>query len=343
MENINPLDRIPDKWHEKSRCPLCSTSPMHIEHNEDEPDWFICPKCELCFHVAQGAPSVYVLQDPEYSPTGYLGQWVEMKTLIQLGRTLASGPKSISVPEEKPPQKATVQVEDEEEPPLDPIYDKYPSSIIESALSLYEMGNSRQSIRDTLLRNSQLSEDGVEEIVNFVTRQKRKKEGGSFKLPRWAIGCITIPIVLLISYLVVMLFFRYSFQNELATSTSSIEYTVVDFEKLPGFLQNIIPEDIQNSQMPKAVVTKLPTTTLPQAACPTTEQGAVSLFGGQIGDWEYNAQQDSWVLQATYLRTLNLPQDYIAVMPSLNNGLVLQFASGPARIQNAYFVMINCP
>ena len=348
MENFNPLDHIPDKWLEKSRCPVCSTAPLLIDHQEWEPDRFFCPGCELCFQVAKNSPSIFVLQDPLDYDTGYVGEWVEMKTLIENSRSRKHNLKSESPVQSGSPveaQKNDVDVDHEVtvEEKLDPIYEKYPENIIDSAISLYEMGNSRQSIKNILSRNSQLSEGDIDEIIYYVTHQKRKKEPGSRKIPRWAIGCILVPALCIISYLCMMLYFQLSFANQLAASPNAVDITVIDFEKLPGFIRNVIPEDVQNTQMPKAIVTKYASTNMPQAACPTSVQGAVSLFGGQAEDWEKGSGQVSWNLQTNYLRTLNLPEGYVAVMPYLDHGLAIQITVGPARIQNAYLVAISCP
>ncbi|MBI9051317.1 MAG: hypothetical protein JEZ00_17975 [Anaerolineaceae bacterium] len=342
MENLIPVDQIPEKWLEKSRCPVCSTAPLLIDHPEGEPDRFFCPTCELCFQVAKNHPSIFILQDPLDSATGYLGQWVDMKTLIENSRAQKKAPERVSPAYPAPAPKTAVEDKEDEEK-QDPIYKKYPASLINSAADLHEMGNSRQSIKDALARNKQLSEDDIDEILHHVSRQKRKKDAGSFKLPRWAMGCIIVPILFLISYLLMTLYFQYSFSKKLAAASEAMEMAVIDFEKLPGVILNFIPEDVQSMQMPKAMVTKSAATGFAQAACPADVQNAVSLFGGQAADWQFRDGQDAWILQSINVRTLNLPEGYIAIMPYLNKGLYIQITSGPARIQNAYLVMISCP
>jgi hypothetical protein len=345
MENFEPLDHIPDNWREKSRCPLCSEAPLLIDHRESDPDHFFCPNCELCFQVAKGSPSILVLQDPIEFDTGYVGKWVEMKTLIQFARTQIYEVKSVasvsmaSTPKVEPPAEKEVIVEEK----VDPIYDQYSGGLIETAITLYEMGNSRQSIRDILARNGQLSEDDIDEIINYVYKRKRPKESGKAKLPRWALGCIFFPVICLLSYLCMMLYFQLSFSKQLATSPDVMDVSIINFEKLPGFILNMIPDEVENMEMQKATVTKYASTNLPQTACPANAQGAATLFGGQAAEWEKTDAQNAWIMQSNYFRTINVPDGFIAVMFYLNHGLNMQITSGPARIQNTYLISIGCP
>jgi hypothetical protein len=339
MENIIPLDRIPDKWLEKSRCPVCSTNPLKIDHREGEPDRFLCPNCYFCFQVATSQPSVFVIQDPVDVRTGFAGKWVEMKTLVEQSRRQK---QSVVDPSTLP--KSEVQnVKSAEEKFTDLIYGKFSASLVDSAVELYEMGNSLSSIRNTLSRNSQLSDDEIGEIIGYISRHKRKKEKASFKPPRWAIGCIMVPLILFLLYLGVSAYLRYSFYKELAAAPGAIEITVIDFEKLPEGIQNEIPEEVRTMQWPKATITRFPSTNLPQTACPETVQTVVSLYGGKSGDWEEQGGNHTWVMTSDYPRVINVPEGFVAAVPYMKHGLNMQVVLGPARVQNAYVVSIACP
>ena len=343
MENPTAREQIPESWVEKSRCPYCSSAPLWIQHAADQPDYFVCPTCEMSFNIAQGEPSIFIRQDPVGAATGYEGRWVEMKTFIQATQVKNAAPKQeavtkpeISTPVENADPKA---VNDQ---PRDEIYRKYPAEVIDNAAELYTLGNSKTKIKDILLSYSHLSDEACDEILAYISRKRTGEKIRTFKAPRWALGCIIVPFLCLIMY-GLMVFFQYQTASGVNADADPQTITIFKYENLPKFLQKLIPEEVQEVQMPLAVITKLESTGAELTACPADAEAAAALFGGQPSEWEYKNGQKAWALQSNYARILNIPERYLVVIPVLNRGLLIQLVPGPAKINNAYMLLVRCP
>ncbi len=347
METLLPRDEIPQSWLEKSRCPYCSSAPLIIEHMEGNPDQFTCPNCELSFQVAKNSPSVFVIQDPIGVYTGYVGQWVEMKILMQGARSDSSSAPSVQTPPREiisEPENTPTTGEETPTPAIsqDPIYEKYSREIIENAADLYALGNSKQKIKDILAKYSGLADEEIEEILEYITRKKTSGSRGSIKLPRWAMGCVIVPFLFLLAYALII-FIQYRASSSVAAGAAPRVVTVMEYEKLPSFVRDLIPEEVQQVQMPAAIITQLEVTGGEVKACPEDGENAAGLFGGEALDWQFNSGQQAWMMQSIYARTLIIPEGFLSIIPILNKGLSIQLIPGPARVGNAYLILVRCP
>jgi hypothetical protein len=345
MEKLLPRDQIPQSWLERSRCPYCSSAPMVIEHIEGNPDQFACPNCKLTFQVAQNSSNVFVIRDPLGVKTGYTGQWVEMKTLIQDSHS--GNTSQESMPKESrqttPNTTATkpgntVNPSIEEPTPAvsrDPIYEKYSAEVIENAADLYAMGNSKQQIKETLSRYSKLADEDI-------TRKKTAESRRAFKIPRWALGFVIVPFVCLLAYALIV-FIQYRASSTFAPGAAPKQVTVFEYANLPKAIRDLIPEEVQSVQMPSALVTQLKVTGGEVKACPADGETAAELFGGEALAWQFNTAQQAWMMQSVYAQTIIVPEGYLSVIPNMNKGLSIQLVPGPARVMNAYLLLVRCP
>jgi hypothetical protein len=347
METLLPRDQIPQSWLEKSRCPYCSSAPMVIEHIEGNPDQFVCPTCELTFQVAQNSSSVFVIRDPLGVKTGYEGQWVEMKTLIQDTHSGITPKEPVKAPLSEPittSERATHPSSEEPAPVIsrDPIYEKYSAEVIENAADLYAMGNSKQQIKETLSKYSKLADEDIEEILNYITRKKTAESRRAFKIPRWALGFVIVPFVCLLAYALIV-FIQYRASSTFAPGAAPKQVTVFEYANLPKAIRDLIPEEVQSVQMPSALVTQLKVTGGEVKACPADGETAAELFGGEALAWQFNTAQQAWMMQSVYAQTIIVPEGYLSVIPNMNKGLSIQLVPGPARVMNAYLLLVRCP
>lgn len=347
METLLPRDQIPQSWLEKSRCPYCSSAPMVIEHIEGNPDQFACPTCELTFQVAQNSSNVFVVRDPLGVKTGYEGQWVEMKTLIENTHSGAAPKEPAQAPLNKPSSQSesAPNLSNQDAAPAisrDPIYQKYSAEVIENAADLYAMGNSKQKIKEVLSRYSKLADEEIDEILNYISRKKSAESRGSFKLPRWALGIVIVPFVCLLAYALIV-FIQYRASSSFAPGAAPKQVIVFEYANLPRAVRDLIPEEVQSVQMPSALVTQLEVTGGEVKACPSDGETAAGLFGGEAPDWQFNTAQQAWMMQSVYAQTLIIPEGYLSIIPIMNKGLSIQLVPGPARIMNAYLLLVRCP
>jgi hypothetical protein len=344
MENLIPRDQIPESWLEKSRCPYCSSAPLWIEHPTGEPDYFVCPNCEMSFRIAQNHPSVFVVDDPVGITTGYKGSWVEMKTLLQTTGGGQTNPKPVETPVviEQPKIEPAMKSQPVAAGKQDLIYEKYTADVINIAAELYALGNSKEKIKAILVSRSHLSDDESDEIVTYVSQKSSGKNVRSLKLPRWAMGCAIVPFLCLLVYGLIFLI-QYRSASGINVNAEPKVISIFEYEKLPQFLQDLIPQEVQEVKMPQTIVTKLEASGGEVQACPKTGAEAVALFGGESFDWQYKSGQNAWMLQSSYARTLSVPEQYLGIIPNLNKGLFIQFVPGPAKIGNAYMLLIRCP
>jgi hypothetical protein len=342
METLHPRDQIPESWLEKSRCPYCASAPLVIEHPAGSPDQFSCPTCELTFQVAQKGPSVFVVRDPLGVASGHEGRWVEMKTLIE--STHPARPVMSPPPTMAPAPDSASSLPIEEVPAQrmrDPIYDKYPAEVIENAADLYAMGNSKLKIKEILAKYSGLADEEIEEILLYSSRQKAAARP-PFKLPRWALGCLVVPFLCLILYGLVV-FVQYRAASSIGPEADPRVITIMEYEKLPRMVRDLIPEEVQQVQMPIAIVNKLDALGGEIQSCPEDGEQAAALFGGESLDWQYNTNQQAWMMQSVYGRNLLIPETYLVIIPLMNKGLSIQLVPGPAQIGNAYLLLVRCP
>jgi hypothetical protein len=325
---------------------------MVIEHNEGNPDQFACPTCELTFQVARNSSNVFVVRDPIGVKTGFEGQWVEMKILIENTHSKPTPKEStISEPAKITPNQAATQSGSTANPSIeepapaivrDPIYEKYSAEVIENAADLYAMGNSKQKIKEVLSRYSKLADEDIDEILNYISRKKSAESRRSFKIPRWALGFIIVPFVCLLAYALII-FIQYRASSNFAPGAAPKQVTVFEYDKLPRAVRDLIPEEVQSVQMPSALVTQLEVTGGEVKACPSDGETAAGLFGGEALDWQFNTAQQAWMMQSVYARTLVIPEGYLSIIPIMNKGLSIQLVPGPARIMNAYLLLVRCP
>ena len=343
MENPIAREQIPDSWVEKSRCPYCASAPLWIQHPEGQPDYFVCPTCEMSFNVAQDQPSVFVLEDPIGVTTGYRGQWVEMKTLMQTTQTDRKDTQG------KPPQAVEEAMDREPvvevtpaESAQDDIYRKYPADVIKNAAELYDLGNSKTKIKSVLMSYSRLSEEECDEILAFITHKTTGEKIRSFKVSRWALGIIIVPFLCLLAYGAVI-FFQYKTASSVNADADPKTIAVFEYEKLPEFLRNLIPQEVQDVQTPIPLVTKLEPAGGEVSVCPASTEEAAVLFGGDPADWEFRRGQNIWTMQSNYARVVMVPESYLVIIPLINKGLSIQLVPGPAKINNAYILLMRCP
>ncbi|MBI9049777.1 MAG: hypothetical protein JEZ00_10180 [Anaerolineaceae bacterium] len=340
MENLVPRDQIPQSWLEKSRCPYCSSAPLIIEHQPESPDHFVCPTCEMAFRVAKNESSIYVLHDPVGVSTGFVGQWVEMKTLISSTREIPKAEKQ----EQKPIKKQSVvsPAEGTTSDKRDSIYNKYPAEVIENAADLFEYGTSKQQIKETLNKYSELAEEEIDEIIDFISKRKVKQVAPTVSMPRWALGCIIVPFICLLAYGLIV-YIQYRTASSFTAGDDPRSVSVMKYENLPEAIQNMIPPEVQEISMPVPLIEKLNVTGAEINPCPTDTDTAAVLYGGTPGEWDYNAQQKIWTLQAVVAETITVPEGHLGVIPYLNEGLSIQLMPGPVQISNAYLLVVRCP
>lgn len=340
MDDITPRDHIPENWVEKIRCPYCSTAPMNIVQPAGSPEHFSCPTCELAFRVARADSSIFILHDPIGHHSGYVGQWVGLKAFTS---SMRIEPKDEQTKQhEFVNPKVTEGEVDPSELAKDPIYQKYSAEVIKNAADLFELGHGKPQIKDTLSRYSGLKDDEIDEILAYISRAKVSKAKVSIALPQWALGCILVPFLCLLSYAVIV-FIQYQTASSFEPGDEPRTISVIELDNLPEGMQTIIPATIMDIAMPIPLIKPLPVSGGEIEACPVDVEGAMALYGGGVDDWEYRSLQKTWTLQSIFAEKIVIPEGHLGVIPTIDEGLSIRLIPGPVEINNSYLIMIRCP
>ena len=339
MDELTPRDQIPESWLDKIRCPYCSTAPMNIEHPAGSPDNFSCPTCELAFRVAKADSSIFILRDPIGVDSGFVGQWIDIKSFSLSMRISQQGLAERKQPENKKPDiYATASQKNDE----DPIYKKYSAEIIKNAADLYELGHGKAQIRSTLSRYSGLRDEEIDEIFEFISKDKTSKAKVNISLPTWAMGFIIVPFLCLISY-AIFIYIQYQTDSSFTPGDEPRTISVLDFGNLSTENEDSISAGLMDLSMPKPIITPLEVTGEEVPACPVDAEAAMALYGAELEDWEYLSMQNTWRLQSTFAEQITIPEGYLAVIPTIDGGIFIKLIPGPVVINNSYLVMVRCP
>ena len=339
MEELTPRDQIPESWLDKIRCPYCSTAPLKIEHSAGISDHFSCPTCELAFRVAKADSSIFILRDPIGVNSGFVGQWVNIKSFSSSMRIGQQAPESV---QQEGNKKLEVYATETAQNNEDPIYKKYAADIIKNAADLYELGHGIGQIKDTLSRYSGLRDEEIEEIFEYISRDKTSKAKVNISVPTWAMGFILVPFLCLIFYAIVV-YVQYRTASSFTPGDEPRTVSVLSLGNLSDDMQDSIPDGIAEIAMPEPVVIPQEVTGGEIAACPADAEAAVVLYGAELQDWEYLSMQKTWRLQSTLAESITIPEGYLAVIPMIDKGISIRLIPGPVVLNNSYLVMIRCP
>jgi hypothetical protein len=339
MEELTPRDQIPENWLDRIRCPYCSTAPLKIERPAGSPENFSCPSCELAFRVAKADSSIFVLRDPIGTRTGFVGQWVNVKSFAQSMRNQANESQA---KQQGAARKPELYASDQAMANEDPIFEKYSAEVIKNAADLYELGHGKGQIRETLSRYSGLRDDEIEEIFEYISRDKTSKAKVNISVPTWAMAAILIPFLCLLFY-GIGIFIQYRMASSFEPGDEPRTVSIFQFGNLSDDMKKNVPDSVMDISMPVPVITPLDVTGGEIAACPLDAEAAVALYGAEVDDWQYHGLQKTWRLQSAFAEQITIPEGHLAVIPTIHEGISIRLIPGPVVINNSYLVMVRCP
>ncbi len=169
-----PMNRIPGEWAERARCPLCGNQ-VHLLTGRDRPDKLGCLNCWTTFEVEENGPRIRILRLPNsFRERGEAvhNRWLRLKEIKDWRQRDAAEQAALKVLQARPSDE----------------------QVLGRALTLAELGNSRQIIESSLL-DSGATKDQVERALSRMAEALRHARNRNRMRVAWALGIILVLIV----------------------------------------------------------------------------------------------------------------------------------------------------
>ena len=308
-------------------CPVCGDSHLSIERELAQPDQMSCKACATNFEVAQDGETVRLVRYPDHLPAELRAGWFKPSTIRQI---------AFQSPKHEFPQSAPVVVDI----PLE-----------ERVIRLIRLGNSPDKIREILSRQPGVMIGQVDEILdNF------KKQSGNNRSSTWMVVLGGLVVILVIGVIAALLFQPSPPANPAGTTNSGGANTLqpnasstqasspyLDPALLPAPLQTLIPSGMAILKPTPVVVQALDANTQPAIRCPVSPGQAAEVFGGEMKDWNKNTTGGAgWFMVSAQSRTVHLPKNMTGGYFVFSNSPSMESVTGPAIIENVFFVSISC-
>jgi hypothetical protein len=352
MSEIKARTTIPVEWSEKTRCPVCSTPGMSVQHEANSPDQLQCRTCGLRFELEMGGNHLYVTHWPisiSDQARSAVVLWLtidELRMFVNQGATTPDASAIRSSENQTQPSSIPLKNEDkagqqsrQEMRPLPDASSQLANQLdperSEPAIyikSLRTLGNSYKQIR-TILTQTISTPAELKAALDISGQMERQEQGRQQKKLLTSMGIAAMLLLIMVG----AGFFILKIPNS-PSSTALPMQTIAQPTVRPSIV-DILKLATPNIHM----LPPLPATD-PDSSVkfPRTLDGAASLFGGLAENWK--SLKGGWIMISPVKAvTINVPNGMKAAYLVMSKTVGLAEVKGPARMENVYYVSVSCP